>query len=89
MVIYRNIKTEKEVDEFEALDYVCKKCGIKFEEIEDNLEQLELKEMLLQWYFSGNWIEIDEDDEEYPNAERNAILADMLYDENLDRKMGI
>lgn len=54
--MYINIKNNEEVEEHEALDYICKKCGIKFEEVNDNLEQLELKEMLIDWYFSGNWV---------------------------------
>lgn len=63
MLYYVHINNKNKVEAEEALDYVCEKCGIKFEDISDNKEQLELKEMLVEWYFSGNWIkeEIKED----------------------------
>ena len=90
--MYKNIKTHEIVEDDEALDYVCIKCGINFEEVVDNKEQLELKEMLVEWYFSGDWIkedDEDEEDEDHPDLEKTAILADMLYDKNLDKRMGL
>ena len=57
-------KSER-VYEDEALEYVLEKLGIKIEPCTDNeskaLEQMEFKRMLVNWYFSGNWIEKWED----------------------------
>ena len=83
---YRNLKTNERVEEDESLDYVLKKCGLKLLEVEDTLEQEEVKDMLVEWYFSGNWIE---EDENIPDLENDLEWADRIYQENLDRKWGI
>lgn len=83
---YRNLGTNERVEEDEALDYVLKKCGIKLVEVEDALEQEELKDMLVEWYFSGNWIKEDED---IPDLENDLEWADRVYQESLDRKWGL
>lgn len=48
------------VYEDEALDYVLEKLGLKItpggENGKETLEQTEFKEMLVEWYFSGNWV---------------------------------
>ena len=59
--ITRNEKGKFEVvDEDEALDYVLEKLGLEIKPIgkngEETLEQTEFKEMLVEWYFSGNWV---------------------------------
>lgn len=50
----------KIVDEEEALDYVLEKLGLEIKSVKKNekeaLEQEEFKKMLVDWYFSGNWI---------------------------------
>ena len=83
---YRNLGTNERVEEDEALDYAIKKCGLKLVEVEDALEQEELKDMLVEWYFSGNWIKEDED---IPNLENDLEWADRVYQESLDRKWGL
>lgn len=84
---YRNLGTNERVEEDEALDYALRKCGIQLVEVEDTLEQEELKDMLVEWYFSGNWIEDNDDD--VPDLEEDLEFADRVYQENLDRKWGI
>lgn len=48
------------VDEEQALDYVLEKLGLEIKSVKKNekeaLEQEEFKKMLVDWYFSGNWI---------------------------------
>ena len=57
---YKNITNNKIVYEDEALDYVLEKLGLEIKPAgkngEETLEQTEFKEMLVEWYFSGNWI---------------------------------
>ena len=42
-----------------AFIYVCNQLGI-FAYDSSNPEYEEFKEMLVEWYFSGNWIEVVE-----------------------------
>ena len=88
-MIYKEMTTSETVHEEDALDYVCKKCGISFEYVEDSKEQLELKDMLVDWYFSGNWIKEIEDEETDPETARLSAIADMIYERNLDKEMGL
>lgn len=48
------------VYEDEALNYVLEKLGLAIKPTgkngEETLEQTEFKEMLVEWYFSGNWV---------------------------------
>lgn len=48
------------VYEEEALDYVLEKLGLEMHPVGqaqiETLEQVEFKEMLVEWYFSGNWV---------------------------------
>ncbi len=53
---YIEIRTKESVPECVAFDYVLDRLGLIINEQEDNKEQLEFKEMLVEWYFSGNWI---------------------------------
>ena len=47
----------KFVDAEDGFAYVCQQVGIKdFDESAPESE--EFKEMLVEWYFSGNWIEV-------------------------------
>lgn len=47
----------------DGFGYVCQQVGIdRFDETA--LDAEEFKEMLIEWYFSGNWIEVYEEDEE-------------------------
>lgn len=55
---YQNIKTKEVVHKDEALDYALNKLGITVEENQD-IEQIEFKTMLPDWYFSGNWVEVE------------------------------
>lgn len=61
MKVYTNIHTREKVDEDEAFDYVmdklgvveCKESGL-MEDFKENFGQ-----ELVDWYFSGNFIEED------------------------------
>lgn len=52
-------KSEIVYDE-EALYYILEKLGLEIKPVgkngEETLEQTEFKEMLVEWYFSGNWV---------------------------------
>lgn len=51
------------VDAEDGFEYVCEAVGIKaFDKTAPDAE--EFKEMLIEWYFSGNWIEVYEEGEE-------------------------
>ena len=84
---YRNFNTDEIVEEDECLDYVLKKCGIELKYVKDSMEQIEFKAMLVDWYFSGNWIK--EKDEEISNIEKDYEIADMIYQDNLDIRLGL
>lgn len=101
--IYKNRKTGKEVEDFMAEDYALEKLGLKENENlviiprgkngEFTIEQLENIEQTVEWFFSGDWIkeevEEEEEDEDIPNLERDLEIADRIYQENLDRKWGL
>lgn len=53
---YVNMHTKERVAECDALNYVLNKLEIRIKENELNMEQVEFKEMIVDWYFSGNWI---------------------------------
>jgi hypothetical protein len=59
---YKGITLEKGkfVAAEDAFDYVCKQVGIAAF-YNSAPEAAEFKEMLIEWYFSGNWIEVYED----------------------------
>ena len=47
----------KFVEAEDGFDYVCQQVGIKsFDETAPEAD--EFKEMLVEWFFSGNWIEV-------------------------------
>lgn len=70
---YREIKTNEIVEDFMAEDYALTKLGLKENEKlviipreangEMTIEQLENIEQTVEWFFSGNWIkeEVEED----------------------------
>jgi len=84
---YRNLGTNERVEEDEALDYALRDCGFKLIEPKDALAQEEAKEALVTWFYSGNWIEDNDDD--VPDLEEDLEFADRVYQENLDRKWGL
>lgn len=50
----------KFVDAEDAFSYVCKQVGIAAF-YNTAPEAAEFREMLIEWYFSGNWVEVYED----------------------------
>ena len=101
--IYKNIKTNEEVEDFIAKDYALEKLGLQENDKlviiprgkngEYTKEQLENIEQTVEWFFSGNWIkeevEYFDDDEDNSDLEKLAVLSDMLYDQEKDRRMGL
>lgn len=47
------------IEEDQAFRYALERCLKGTPE-----EQLEFRDMLVEWYFSGNWIKEDEDEEQ-------------------------
>ena len=46
----------KYVEYEDGFDYACNACGIsEFDELAPDAD--EFREMLVEWFFSGNWIE--------------------------------
>jgi hypothetical protein len=64
---YREMKTDEIVKDFMAEDYALKRLGITIEPKGKNgemtLEQLDNIKETVEWFFSGNWIkeEVEED----------------------------
>lgn len=88
-MFYRNMKTNEIVLEEDAEDFVLDKLGItvspKGINGEYTNEQIENIQETVEWFFSGNWIEedeIEEDKEDY-----YAVLDDFKYEEYVNRKM--
>lgn len=48
----------KNVMEYDAFDYAMHECGVQINPYR-TLDP-EFKKMLVEWYFSGNWIEVRE-----------------------------
>lgn len=64
-VVYKGIGPEagKKVPAAEAFRYVLERVGIlAFDPTAPEFE--EFKELLVEWYFSGNWIKTEESEEE-------------------------
>ena len=93
MKYYKNITTDEVVDEYDAEDYVLEELGITIEPKGLNgaktLEQIEFLENTVEWFFSGNWVEYEERDEEESDLEYLLEMEDRRYQDELDRKWGI
>ncbi len=93
--IYKNIKTNEEVENFMAEDYVLNKLGITVTPKGPNgtmtTEQLENIEETVNWFFSGNWVkeEIENEDELENDLEYQLEMADRIHQQELDRKWGL
>ena len=88
MYQYREISTNETVTEEEAEDYVFNRLGLtvtpKGKNGEMTLEQLENIEETVDWFFSGNWIKEEIEDVEIVD---DLEWADIIYQENLDKRM--
>lgn len=64
---YKNIKTNEIVEDFMAEDYVIDRLGLVITPKGENgiltLEQQDFIDSTVEWFFSGNWIkeELEED----------------------------
>lgn len=52
---YRKMGTKEFVEDEDAYEYALDTCLYGTEE-----EKQEFKEMLVEWFFSGNWIRVEE-----------------------------
>lgn len=59
MLGYEQIKGNEFVSAEDALDYVLQKCGLAIVDA-GAPDAKESQEMLVEWYFSGNWVEVKE-----------------------------
>lgn len=90
--VYKNINSKEEVTKAEALEYVLEKLGItlegkgKFDTFTQ--EQIEFQTMLVDWYFSGNWVEEIIDTNNQENDEY-AEKQDRIYQDEVDKKLGL
>ena len=94
MKVYRHIHTDEFIKKGkDAEDYAMEKLGVKITPLGKNgaytQEQVEFICEFTEWYFSGNWIEEDLEDEDIPDLERSLEMADRAYQENLDRSWGL
>ncbi len=89
MFQYRDMRTNETVPEEEATEYVLDILGLtvtpKGENGEMTLEQLNNIEETVDWFFSGNWIkeEVNEDVE----VDDDLKWADIIYQENLEKRL--
>ncbi|MPN61511.1 hypothetical protein SDC9_209249 [bioreactor metagenome] len=66
VIAYEGIFAEKgkTIEAGEALGYVMERCGIqKMPDMPENNDFEEFSHMVVDWYFSGNWIEVREFDD--------------------------
>lgn len=63
---YRNLTTNELVPKEEALEYVLSELGLYIEPKGQvfTLEQREFLDMIVEWYFSGNWVLTNDNEEE-------------------------
>lgn len=87
MKCYRNMQTDEVVYKEEAEDYVLNRLKMKIEPGVRNLEQEECISMLVDYYFSGNWIEEEIYDEE--KADYEAEIEDMIYEDSVNKALGV
>lgn len=62
MKIFKDMTTQEKINKEDALDYAIEKVGITINEDSENEEQEEFKKMLVEWYFSGNYVEVEEEE---------------------------
>ena len=93
MKYYVNITTQEIVPECDFEEYVLEHLGIEIEPKGPNgtktLEQIEFIENTIEWYFSGNWVEEYERDDDEPDLEYYLEMADRQYQEELEKQWGI
>ena len=89
---YREMTTNKVVEDFMAEEYVKNELGLKIIPKGENgtltLEQQEFLESTVDWYFSGNWIE-EIVNEDIPDLEHELEIEEKIYQDNLERKWGL
>ena len=90
--VYKKINSDEMVTKEEALLYVLEKLGItlegkgKFDTF--TKEQVKFQSMIVDWYFSDNWIEeiIDTNDYEVDDW---AEKQDLKYQEKVNEELGL
>ncbi|MBR3163551.1 MAG: hypothetical protein IKF17_05590 [Clostridia bacterium] len=89
--VYRHFNTNEEVFEEDWEQYAMEKLGITIEPQGKNgemtEEQLEFIEEFTDWYFSGNWILDEVEDDSV--CDDLAEMEDIIYERDLEKKWGI
>lgn len=102
---YINMSTGEQVDEYNAFCYAIDKCTSNLEDMEDFLknfmngvisyptmeELIAFRKDLVEWFFSGDWIRLEDEEEE---ADEPALYAgqytgieDFIRNEQMDRRI--
>ncbi len=55
MIFYQEMSTKEKVMEEDAYNYIMEKAS------EDNELHKELKDIIVEWFFSGNWIKVEDE----------------------------
>lgn len=90
--VYKKINSDEMVTKEEALLYVLEKLGItlegkgKFDTF--TKEQVEFQSMIVDWYFSSDWIEEVVDTNDY-EVDDWAEKQDLKYQEKVDEELGL
>lgn len=91
MKFYTNSRYPKEkVYEDEKIDWLEEHGKFNFKELtsfdyEAKSIQEDIKEHLTEWFFS-DW---EENEDEEQEEDRQGVIADMIYQDNLERKWGL
>lgn len=91
MKFYTNSRYPKEkVYEDERLDWLEEHAKFNFKELtsfdyEAKSIQEDIKEEIVEYFFS-DWTENEDEEQE---EDREAVIEDMIYQENLERKWGL
>ncbi len=65
IVAYRGVGPErgKYIEAEDALDYAMERCGIRPSAAPADMQDRdEFNRMLVEWYFSGNWLPMEQED---------------------------
>lgn len=87
--VYRNIKTKEIIFEDDAKDFALDSIGVKITPKGKNgeltIEQLDMINMLVDWYYDADWImeQYEEEDEE---AEERAYRQELEDQKELERE---
>ncbi len=90
--VYKHFRTNEIVYEEDAEEYALDHLGITIKPLDKHgaytQEQIDFLGEFTDWFFDGDWIEEEIEDDE-PDLEYELEMADRVYQENLDRRLGV